>query len=102
MIGRRIAAACSGRITSASSGVDTMPMPEKPTFDRPRNTTDGTASSQNSGSVMSIIACGNRGGAGGRIKQEKPAQRHPLSGMTALRAPGSAAPEIYDGAANEL
>ena len=43
MIGSRIAAASSGGRISASSGVETMPMPEKPPFDRPRNTTAGTA-----------------------------------------------------------
>ena len=43
MIGSRIAAASSGDMMIASSGVATMPMPEKPPLDRPRNTTAGTA-----------------------------------------------------------
>ena len=44
MIGSMMAAASSGGITSASSGVAICPMPAKPPFDSPSATTAGTAS----------------------------------------------------------
>jgi len=43
-IGRSIAAACKGGITSASSGAATMPSPAKPPLPRPRKVTAGIAS----------------------------------------------------------
>jgi len=42
-MGSRIAAACSGGMTSASSGVASNPTPEKPPLDIPRNVTAGMA-----------------------------------------------------------
>jgi hypothetical protein len=43
MIGSRMAAASSGGMIRASSGVEIMPTPEKPPFDRPSMITPGTA-----------------------------------------------------------
>jgi hypothetical protein len=42
-IGSMIAAACTGDTTSAISGSDSSPMPEKPPFDSPMSVTAGIA-----------------------------------------------------------
>jgi len=44
MMGKRIAAACNGGMTSASSGVAAMPIPAKPPLLSPRKITAGIAS----------------------------------------------------------
>src|SRR5262249_55696281 len=60
-IGNRIAAACRGGITSAIIGVEAMPTPANPPFDRPSSVTAGIMASQKSGSVSTESS---RGGCG--------------------------------------